>query len=86
VLIYAAYYISLEGGPNGQTVGKMALGIRVIDVGSDEPIGHYRAFIRCAGRILSGTFLLGYLWMLWNEEKQTWHDKMARSVVVSAPG
>jgi uncharacterized RDD family membrane protein YckC len=27
-------------------------------------------------------FLLGYLWMLWDPEKQTWHDKAAGSVVV----
>ncbi|MFM8387932.1 MAG: RDD family protein, partial [Actinomycetota bacterium] len=26
-------------------------------------------------------FLLGYLWMLWDSEKQTWHDKMVSSVV-----
>ncbi len=26
--------------------------------------------------------LLGYLWMLWDKENQTWHDKMATSVVV----
>ena len=25
---------------------------------------------------------LGYFWMLWDREKQTWHDKMAGSVVV----
>ena len=27
-------------------------------------------------------FLLGYLWMLWDKEKQTWQDKFAGSVVV----
>jgi uncharacterized RDD family membrane protein YckC len=27
-------------------------------------------------------FYIGYLWMLWDREKQTWHDKVARSVVV----
>jgi uncharacterized RDD family membrane protein YckC len=26
--------------------------------------------------------LLGYLWMLWDPNKQTWHDKVAQSVVV----
>ena len=25
---------------------------------------------------------LGYFWMLWDSEKQTWHDKMAITVVV----
>ena len=27
-------------------------------------------------------FLLGYLWMLWDSQKQTWHDKAASSIVV----
>jgi len=27
-------------------------------------------------------FLLGYLWMLWDSEKQCWHDKFAGDVVV----
>ena len=78
-----AYYVLLEGGAKGQTVGKMAVGIRVYDLASGGSIGYGRAFIRYVGRILSFVvFLLGYLWMLWDREKQTWHDKLAGSVVV----
>jgi uncharacterized RDD family membrane protein YckC len=85
VLMHAAYYTCMEGGQNGRTVGKMALGIMVSDVGGGGPIGYRRAFIRWAGRLLSAVvFLLGYLWMLWDKENQTWHDKMAASVVVPA--
>lgn len=78
-----AYYVLLEGGERGQTVGKMACGIRVIDLARGGPIGYGRAFIRYVGRIVSSiVILLGYLWMLWDKEKQTWHDKFAGSVVV----
>jgi hypothetical protein len=28
--------------------------------------------------------LLGYLWALWDERKQTWHDKVVNSIVVRA--
>ena len=78
-----AYYTMLEGGPKGQTIGKMALGIRVIDLARGGPIGYARGFVRYIGRIASTiVFLLGYLWMLWDPEKQTWHDKFAGSVVV----
>ena len=78
-----AYYTMLEGGPKGQTLGKMALGIRVIDLARGGPIGYGRGFIRYIGRIASAiVLLLGYLWMLWDPEKQTWHDKFAGSVVV----
>jgi uncharacterized RDD family membrane protein YckC len=51
--------------------------------GTGRPIGYGRAFIRWLGSILSVIPLfLGYFWMLWDREKQTWHDKMAGSVVV----
>ncbi len=84
-LVGIAYYTLLEGGPKGQTVGKMALGIRVVDIARGGSIGHGRAFVRYLGRIVSSLpLLLGYLWMLWDKEKQTWHDKFASSVVVPA--
>ena len=78
-----AYYVYFEGGPTGQTLGKRALGIRVIDFNTGGSIGHGRAFLRLIGRYVSGAVCyLGYLWMLWDKEKQCWHDKMANDVVV----
>ncbi len=78
-----AYFTILEGGAKGQTLGKMALGIRVIDLARGGSIGQGRAFIRYIGRFVSAiVLLLGYFWMLWDKEKQTWHDKLAGSVVV----
>ena len=83
LLIGIAYFSLLEGGSTGQTLGKKALGIRVIDFNSGGPIGYGRGVIRYLGRILSAlALLIGYLWMLWDREKQTWHDKLATSVVV----
>ena len=78
-----AYFTYFEGSSSGQTVGKKLLNIRVIDFTAGGPIGYGRAFVRWIGRILSGIVcLLGYLWMLWDKEKQTWHDKIATTVVV----
>jgi uncharacterized RDD family membrane protein YckC len=81
-IIGLAYFIYFEGS-SGQTLGKKALGIRVIDFRTGGPIGYGRAVIRYVGRLVSTiVVLLGYLWMLWDKEKQTWHDKFANSVVV----
>ncbi len=83
LVVGIAYYTYLEGSPSGQTAGKRLLGIRVIDFGTGESIGHGRAAIRYFGRILSSIpCLLGYFWMLWDRENQTWHDKLANDVVV----
>jgi uncharacterized RDD family membrane protein YckC len=82
LLVSIGYYIYFEGSPSGQTLGKKVLGIRVVDYSTGGPLGYSKAFIRWLGRILSGICILGYLWMLWDKEKQTWHDKIAGTVVV----
>jgi uncharacterized RDD family membrane protein YckC len=80
---YIAYFIYFEGGPTEQTPGKRALGIRVVDFNTGGSIGHGRAFVRLIVRYISGLVCyLGYLWMLWDKEKQCWHDKAANDVVV----
>ena len=61
----------------------MALGIKVIDADTGALIGIPRGIVRNVVRIVSGlVFGLGYLWMLWDPRKQTWHDKAANTVVV----
>jgi uncharacterized RDD family membrane protein YckC len=83
ILLTLGYYTYFEGSGSGQTVGKKLLGIRVIDFSAGGPIGYGRGFVRQLARILSGLVCyLGYLWMLWDKEKQTWHDKLATTVVV----
>jgi uncharacterized RDD family membrane protein YckC len=78
-----AYFVYFEGSAAGQTLGKRALGIRVIDFSTGGPIGYGRAFIRWIGKLVSAIPCgLGYFWMLWDKQKQTWHDKFANSVVV----
>ena len=78
LIIDIGYFSYFEGGPSGQTLGKRALGIRVIDLRAGGPIGYGRAVVRYLGRIISTIPLfLGYFWMLWDGERQTWHDKFA---------
>jgi uncharacterized RDD family membrane protein YckC len=79
-LLYFGY---MEGGPTGQTVGKRALNIRVVDFDTAGQLGVGRGMLRTLARILSGLiFYLGYLWMLWDPQQQTWHDKLVRTTVV----
>jgi uncharacterized RDD family membrane protein YckC len=83
LLVALGYFGYLEGSPSGQTIGKRALGIRVIDFRTGGPIGFGRGVLRYPARFLSALpLLLGYFWMLWDKEKQTWHDKLIGDVVV----
>ncbi|MGH2749386.1 MAG: RDD family protein [Actinomycetota bacterium] len=85
-----AYFTLLEGSTSGQTVGKKALSIRVIHANTGGTIGYGRALGRNAVRSLPGLIpllsliwvLLDNLWMLWDKEKQTLHDKAASTLVV----
>jgi uncharacterized RDD family membrane protein YckC len=68
----------------GQSWGQKSLGISLVGKDDGRPIGAWRAFARylLAQLISSLLFGLGYLWMLWDRDKQTWHDKIMNSVVV----
>jgi uncharacterized RDD family membrane protein YckC len=82
ILVSFAYYTYFHG-KTGQTPGNAALGIRVVDIETGNVIGYQRAFVRCLVAIVSGLVVfLGYLWMLWDANRQTWHDKAARSLPI----
>ncbi len=82
-LLVAFIYVRALGR-TGQTWGRRIVGIKVVGEATGEPIG----FGRALGRSLFAVFIsaqiiyLGYLWMLWDDKKQTWHDKVVSSIVV----
>lgn len=77
---YYVYFISHRG----QTLGKQAMGIRVQNIETGQNLDMVSAILReVVGKFISALVLcLGYFWMLWDDKKQTWHDKIAKSVVV----
>jgi uncharacterized RDD family membrane protein YckC len=79
-LVYWGHY----EGRKGATAGKRALGLEVIRQDDGAHLGFGRAVGRNLAKVLSGFFYLGFLWMLWDDNKQTWHDKIVSSIVVKA--
>ncbi len=83
LVVTGGYATLFVGSSRGQTPGMSALGIRVISFDGSGSIGYGRAFIRWIGAYVSAIpIFLGYFWMLWDKEKQCWHDKFASDVVV----
>jgi uncharacterized RDD family membrane protein YckC len=82
------YFTVLHGNQRGQTYGKRAAGIRVVDQRTGGSIGYGRAFGRYAIIAVFGLFILpvilDYLWPLWDAKNQALHDKVVSSVVVRA--
>jgi uncharacterized RDD family membrane protein YckC len=82
-----AYFGFMESKPEGQTLGKKVMKIQVVDATTLQPGIEGRAWTRSGGRILSGLVCgLGYLWILWDKDKMTWHDKMATTRVLKVQG
>lgn len=83
-ILMSPYFFLLEGSEKGQTIGKRILGIQVVDEATLQPgIGTGKAAARYFSKFLSNILCgLGYLWMLWDDQKQTWHDKLGKTKVV----
>lgn len=71
------------GNAGWRTMGKGLTGVRVVRKDSGQPLGPWRGLLRTLGYIVSLVPLgVGFLWAIWDKDKQTWHDKIAGSVVV----
>ena len=80
--LYAVLFIGLKG----QTPGKMALGIQVVDERGNIP-GIGRAVLReIIGKFVSTlVVLLGFLWVGWDAHKRGWHDYIGGTYVIRKP-
>ncbi|MGD8807384.1 MAG: RDD family protein [Chloroflexota bacterium] len=68
----------------GQTLGMMLMGLRVANRAGGR-LGFWQAIVRIIGYlILPGIYFFGFLWILGDDKRQAWHDKLARTCVVYA--
>jgi uncharacterized RDD family membrane protein YckC len=82
-IIVAVIYIR-QLAMTGQTWGRKIVDIKVVTADTYAVPGWGKATGRTlfANIISANVFFLGYLWMLWDKQDQTWHDKVASTVVV----
>jgi uncharacterized RDD family membrane protein YckC len=82
-VIFGIYMQAQWTGKRGGTPLRVRLGVLVLDQYDGSYIGTSRAVNRVLmGYVSQAVFMIGYLSMLWNPNKQTWHDRVAKSVVV----
>ncbi|GAA2649915.1 RDD family protein [Paractinoplanes durhamensis] len=82
-LVVQGYNRWYQAGKTGQSWGKKALGIRLVREDSGQPIGAGLAFGRDFLHIVDGLpCYIGYLWPLWDQKKQTFSDKIVKTIVV----
>jgi uncharacterized RDD family membrane protein YckC len=76
--LYFIFFFSTTG----QTVGKAIMGLRVVTTDGTR-MGVKRSFIRTLCYTLSlAPFGLGFLWVLGEDRRRAWHDKIAHTYVL----
>ena len=84
VIVYLQYF-ALFTVFGGTTPGMMLRGLQVVSF-SGEPPSPRQMLWRSAGYMLSvGTFFMGFLWAMWDEDALTWHDRLSRTYLCPAP-
>lgn|GEM_PF-467646 len=82
----ALYFVACWAG-GGQTLGYQALGLRVVRTDGSR-VGLGSAIARCVGLylcfMLNIVGALGIVWMLWDDRRQGWHDKIGDTIVVKS--
>jgi len=80
-VIYQTYFVWMYGA----TLGKIAMKIRVISTDDLENPSLMLSLSRATVRIISESiFYLGFVWAALNPKRETWHDKVANTLVVNA--
>jgi len=83
----AAYVLGWLPGLTGQSPGKRVMGLRVVNGADGELLGGSKHLVRAMiGGFLNGVVCYaGWLWPLFDKQRQTWADKLVTSQVVKHP-
>jgi len=83
--LFLGLYCTLLWFYRGTTVGGIICGLKVVRLDA-RPVDFATAIVRTLGAYISMFCIgLGFLWVIWDSEKQTWHDKIAGTTVIRVP-
>ncbi len=84
LLIWLGYHVAMWTW-KGTTVGGVIMGLKVVRQ-NGRPIDAPVAAVRCLGSVLSTIALgLGFFRIAWKEDRLSWHDQIAGTMVVHVP-
>jgi uncharacterized RDD family membrane protein YckC len=85
VLLVLALYGACMWKLRGTTIGGIVCGLKVVRLDQRE-LDWATAIVRALGCFLSLMVAgLGFIWVAIDDEKQSWHDKIAGTTVVRVP-
>jgi uncharacterized RDD family membrane protein YckC len=77
--VFYAQYFMLFTVFGGSTPGMMLRGLRVVSFDGDMPTPRQMLWRSFGYLISAGTFMLGYLWALWDEDHLCWQDRISQT-------
>jgi uncharacterized RDD family membrane protein YckC len=81
---FAVYNVSMWA-TKGTTIGGIICGLKVVRM-DDRPLEWSVAVVRGLAGFLSLVVAgLGFIWVAFDDEKQSWHDKIAGTTIVHVP-
>jgi len=81
---YAVYCV-IMWATKGTTIGGIICGLKVVRL-DDRPVDWSVAIVRGLSAFLSLAVAgLGFIWVAFDDEKQSWHDKIAGTTIVKVP-
>lgn len=84
-IAFGIWNLCYKRGTTGQTIGQGIVKIKTVSEETGQPLGFGTAFLRQLCHFLDGVACyVGFLWPLWDEKRQTFADKVIRSVVIPA--
>jgi len=81
VVLYGIIY-ALFLSKTGQTPGKKAYKIKVVDAKTHQNISFMRALVRFVTFLFSATILIGLLFPFYNKEKKALHDMITNTIEI----
>ncbi len=84
LLLWLAYHVGMWTW-KGTTIGGIVFGLKVVRL-DGRPVDFAVALVRGLASVFSAVALgLGFFWAGWTSDRQSWHDKIAGTVIVRVP-
>jgi uncharacterized RDD family membrane protein YckC len=85
-IVGASVWFSVQVGQTGASPGMRIIGLRCVSKATGQPIGGGMGFVRQLAHFVDSLICyIGWLFPLWDAERQTIADKIIGTVVVTAP-